>query len=41
MLPVTEEVSQRVITLPLHPLMKVTDAKWIAEKVKEVIKEIT
>jgi dTDP-4-amino-4,6-dideoxygalactose transaminase len=39
MLPVTEEVSQRVITLPLHPLMKVTDVKWIAEKVKEVIKK--
>jgi dTDP-4-amino-4,6-dideoxygalactose transaminase len=39
MLPVTEEVSQRVITLPLHPLMKVTDVKWIVEKVKEVIKK--
>jgi dTDP-4-amino-4,6-dideoxygalactose transaminase len=39
MLPVTEEVSQRVITLPLHPLMKVTDVKWIGEKVKEVIKK--
>jgi dTDP-4-amino-4,6-dideoxygalactose transaminase len=39
MLPVTEEVSQRVITLPLHPLMKVTDVKWIVEKVKEVMKE--
>ena len=39
MLPVTEEVSQRVITLPLHPLMKVKDVKWIARKVKEIIRK--
>jgi dTDP-4-amino-4,6-dideoxygalactose transaminase len=39
MLPRTEEVSQRVITLPLHPLMNVRDVKWIAEKVKEVLKK--
>jgi dTDP-4-amino-4,6-dideoxygalactose transaminase len=32
-------VSQRVITLPLHPLMNVRDVKWIAEKVKEVLKK--
>jgi dTDP-4-amino-4,6-dideoxygalactose transaminase len=41
MLPRTEEVSQRVITLPLHPLMNVRDVKWIAEKVKRVIKEVS
>jgi dTDP-4-amino-4,6-dideoxygalactose transaminase len=41
MLPRTEDVSQRAITLPLHPLMNVTDVKWIVEKVKEVIKEVT
>jgi dTDP-4-amino-4,6-dideoxygalactose transaminase len=39
MLPITEEVSQRVMTLPLHPLMKVRDVKWIVEKVKSVISE--
>jgi len=37
MLPKTEEISRREITLPLHPLMSVKDVKWIAEKVKGVI----
>lgn len=41
MLPKTEEVSGREITLPLHPRMDGKDVKWIAKKVKEVIKEIS
>jgi dTDP-4-amino-4,6-dideoxygalactose transaminase len=38
-LPITEEVSQREITLPLHPLLDTGDVKWIAKKVKTVIRE--
>jgi dTDP-4-amino-4,6-dideoxygalactose transaminase len=38
MLPKTEEVSGREITLPLHPRMDREDVKWIAKKVKEIIK---
>jgi dTDP-4-amino-4,6-dideoxygalactose transaminase len=38
MLPKTEEVSRREVTLPLHPRMNVEDVKWIVKKVKEVIK---
>ncbi len=41
MLPNTEEVSRREVTLPLHPRMKVKDVEWIAKKVKEAIKEIS
>jgi len=41
MLPKTEEVSRREITLPLHPRMDGKDVKWIAKKVKKVIKEIS
>ncbi|MCJ7748113.1 MAG: DegT/DnrJ/EryC1/StrS family aminotransferase [Desulfobacterales bacterium] len=41
MLPKTEEVSGREITLPLHPRMDGKDVKWIAKKLKEVIKEIS
>jgi dTDP-4-amino-4,6-dideoxygalactose transaminase len=37
MLPKTEEVSRREITLPLHPRMNVEDVRWIAKKVKAVI----
>jgi dTDP-4-amino-4,6-dideoxygalactose transaminase len=37
-LPITEEVSRREITLPLHPLLDVGDVKWIAKKLKEAIK---
>ena len=36
-LPKTEDVSNREITLPLHPRMKAEDVKWIARKVKEAI----
>jgi len=39
MLPKTEEVSRREITLPLHPGMVEKDVRWIAGKVKEVIKK--
>ena len=39
MLPKTEEVSRREVTLPLHSKMKAEDAKWIAEKVRTVIGE--
>jgi dTDP-4-amino-4,6-dideoxygalactose transaminase len=38
MLPKTEEVSGREITLPLHPRMDGKDVKWITKKVKEIIK---
>jgi dTDP-4-amino-4,6-dideoxygalactose transaminase len=38
-LPRTEEVSGREVTLPLHPRMKVEDVKWIAKKLKAVIRE--
>jgi dTDP-4-amino-4,6-dideoxygalactose transaminase len=41
MLPKTEEVSRREVTLPLHPRMNEKDVRWIAEKVKEAIKEIS
>jgi dTDP-4-amino-4,6-dideoxygalactose transaminase len=39
MLPETEEVSRREVTLPLHPRMKVEDVKWITKKLKAVIRE--
>ncbi len=39
MLPKTEEVSRREITLPLHPRMDAGDVKWIAKKVKEVVEQ--
>ena len=32
MLPKTEEVSRREVTLPLHPRMKQEDVKWIVKK---------
>ena len=38
-LPRTEEVSGRELTLPLHPVMKEEDAKWITKKLKAVIRE--
>ncbi len=38
MLPKTEEVSRREITLPLHPGMNGDDARWIANKVREVMR---
>ena len=37
-LPKTEEISQREITLPLHPLLDVGDVKWIAKKLEEAIR---
>jgi dTDP-4-amino-4,6-dideoxygalactose transaminase len=36
-LPKTEEVSQREMTLPLHPRMKWKDVKWITRKIKEIV----
>jgi dTDP-4-amino-4,6-dideoxygalactose transaminase len=39
MLPKTEDVSQREVTLPLHPRMNEKDISWIAGKVKIVIHE--
>jgi len=36
-LPKTEEVSQREVTLPLHPRLNTRDVKWIAKKLKEAI----
>jgi dTDP-4-amino-4,6-dideoxygalactose transaminase len=38
MLPKTEEVGRREMTLPLHPGMDVEDVKWIAKKLKEIVK---
>lgn len=38
MLPKTEEVSRREVTLPLHPRMKQEDVKSIVKRVKEVIR---
>jgi dTDP-4-amino-4,6-dideoxygalactose transaminase len=38
MFPKTEEVSQREVTLPLHPRMKSEDVRWIAKKIKELTK---
>jgi dTDP-4-amino-4,6-dideoxygalactose transaminase len=40
MLPETEEVSRREVTLPLHPRMNDEDVKWIVKKVKEATKEM-
>jgi dTDP-4-amino-4,6-dideoxygalactose transaminase len=40
MLPKTEEVSRREVTLPLHPGMDERDARWIAKRVKEVIVKV-
>jgi dTDP-4-amino-4,6-dideoxygalactose transaminase len=37
--PKTEEVSEREITLPLHSRLDTGDVKWIAKKVKVVIRE--
>jgi len=39
MLPKTEEVSRREMTLPLHPRMKQEDVKWIVKRVKIVVRE--
>ena len=41
MLPKTEEVSRREVTLPLHPRMKAEDVKWITEKVRGALKGMT
>jgi dTDP-4-amino-4,6-dideoxygalactose transaminase len=38
MLPKTEEVSRREITLPLHPLMNSGDVKWIVKRLKEIMR---
>jgi dTDP-4-amino-4,6-dideoxygalactose transaminase len=37
-LPRTEEVSQREVTLPLHPLLDTGDMKWIVKKLKEAMR---
>lgn len=41
MLPNTEEVSRRELTLPLHPLMNPGDVRWIAKRLKDVIRACT
>jgi dTDP-4-amino-4,6-dideoxygalactose transaminase len=41
MLPKTEEVGKREVTLPLHPRMTEKDVKWIVKKVKIVIHELS
>jgi len=40
MLPKTEDVSRREVTLPLHPGMDVQDVNWIAGKLKDVIRKM-
>jgi dTDP-4-amino-4,6-dideoxygalactose transaminase len=40
-LPITEEMSRREITLPLHPLLDTGDVKWIAKKLRVVIRACT
>lgn len=37
MLPKTEEVSRREISLPLHPLMKIGDVRWISNQLKKIL----
>jgi dTDP-4-amino-4,6-dideoxygalactose transaminase len=40
MLPKTEEVSRREVTLPLHPGMDGNDVRWIAKKLRRVIRNV-
>jgi dTDP-4-amino-4,6-dideoxygalactose transaminase len=40
MLPKTEEVSRREVTLPLHPGMNGDDVRWIAKKLRRVIRDL-
>lgn len=40
-LPVAEEIGKRVVTLPLHPLLKKEDVLYIVEKIKEIIDNIS
>ena len=40
MLPKTEEVSRREVTLPLHPRMRAEDVRWIAKKLTVIIREL-
>ncbi|MGB9629907.1 MAG: DegT/DnrJ/EryC1/StrS family aminotransferase, partial [Thermodesulfobacteriota bacterium] len=40
MLPKTEEVSRREMTLPLYPRMEVEDVRWIVKKMKDVIVKV-
>jgi dTDP-4-amino-4,6-dideoxygalactose transaminase len=40
MLPISEEISRREITLPLHPQLDVKDVKWIAGKLKGIIRHL-
>jgi len=37
MLPVTEAMSRRVVTLPLYPGMAAGDVRRIAQEVKEIV----
>jgi dTDP-4-amino-4,6-dideoxygalactose transaminase len=36
-LPLTEEVSRREVTLPLHPLMKPEDVDFVCQAISEII----
>ena len=38
MLPKTEEMSGRVVTLPLHARMEVADAKRISRRIREIVR---
>jgi dTDP-4-amino-4,6-dideoxygalactose transaminase len=40
MLPKTEEVSRREVTLPLHPRMDVKDVKWIVGKLRDAVRKM-
>ena len=39
MFPKTEEIGRREVTLPLHSRMSPADVKWIAEKVKQIVRK--
>jgi len=37
-LPITEEISERELTIPLYPSMKEEDINYVIEKIKEFFK---
>lgn len=39
-LPVTEDIGNRVMTLPLHPLLKPSDIDYISEKTKRILQDL-
>jgi len=39
-LPLTEKIGRRVVTLPLHPLLKESDVDYIISKIKQVLPRV-